>query len=155
MAGRRATTGRAVATRFWSGLTCLLAVGTAGCATSGPPGSADLAVPPPGPAAPAPVALGAFLQGPVGSRLGEADRQSALKAELDAVSSGDRRTWRGVKGVYGFVEPGAPGAGVAASAPGAAGGCRAFSHTVYFGGRPETGRGTGCRGADGEWRITG
>ena len=99
------------------------------------------------PAAPAPPpAMGAFLEGPVGTRLGDADRDKAYGAELDALAAGDRRTWRGAKGSFGFV---------ALSGPETPDGCRPFSHTVYIGGRPQSGKGTGCRAPDGTWRITG
>lgn len=91
-------------------------------------------------------AMGAFLEGPTGTRLGDADRDRAYQAEVDALASGDRKTWRGVKGNYGFV---VLGSGATPE------GCRTFSHTVYIGGRPSTGVGTGCKGPDGAWTITG
>lgn len=100
------------------------------------------AVPPP---APAP-SLGAFLEGPVGARLGDADRQRAFQAEQDALAAGDRKTWRGVKGNYGFV---------AVSGGPTPEGCRDFTHTIYIAGRPVSGKGTGCKAPDGTWRITG
>jgi hypothetical protein len=137
----------------------LLAAGAAGCsvATSsfhdassafgsvvgsvGTPPVADVA-----PAPPPPPPMGSFLEGSVGTRLGDADREKAFQAEQDALASGDRKTWRGIKGNYGFV---------ALSGSETPDGCRAFTHTVYIGGRPQTGKGTGCKGPDGTWRITG
>lgn len=119
-------------------------VATLGSFTGEPP-AATPAVAPTAEPAPRP-AMGPFLEGPVGSRLTEADRASAFAAETDALTSGDRKTWRGAKGTYGFVAPGS-------SEPGPDGDCRTFTHTIYFGGRPQVGRGKGCRGADGSWRI--
>ena len=114
---------------------------------------------PPTPAA-EPVSMGGFLEGPVGSKLDQADRDAAFKAESQAVSTGERRTWRGSKGVYGFVVPAASGSGLPNQDPNASGGadvgggeCRTFTHTIYFAGRPQKGRGKGCQGADGTWRI--
>ena len=106
-------------------------------------------------AAPTPVVYGAFLDGAAASRLPDADRTAALDAEDGALESGERRTWKGSKGVYGFVVPGpstAGGTAVAGDASGAE--CRSFTHTIYFAGRPETGKGTGCRGVDGSWHVT-
>jgi surface antigen len=100
-------------------------------------------VPPP---AGAPPSMGAFLEGPTGARLGDADRQRAFQAEQDALASGDRKTWRGIKGNYGFV---------ALSGSPTPDGCQDFTHTVYIMGRPVTGKGIGCKGPDGAWRITG
>ena len=105
-------------------------------------GPAVADVPPP---APAPT-MGAFLEGPTGARLGDADKGRAFQAEEDALAAGDRRTWRGVKGNYGFV--------VLSGGP-TPEGCQDFTHTVYIMGRPVTGRGTGCKAPDGTWRITG
>jgi surface antigen len=107
-------------------------------------GSPVVDAPPPA-AAPAP-SLGAFLEGPVGGRLGDVDRQRAFQAEQDALAAGDRKTWRGVKGNYGYV---------ALSGSPTPDGCQDFTHTIYIMGRPVTGKGTGCKAPDGTWRITG
>lgn len=98
---------------------------------------------PPPAAAPS---MGAFLDGPVGARLGDADKSRAFQAEEDALAASDRKTWRGVKGNYGFV---------ALSGSLTPEGCQDFTHTVYIMGRPVTGKGTGCKAPDGTWRITG
>ncbi len=107
----------------------------------------------------APVSMGPLLDGPIGARLAMADRDNAFKAETQALSSGDRKSWRGQKGTYGFVVPGAaetPTPAASDASPGAAPGeCRSFTHTIFFAGRPQIGHGTGCRDPDGSWRITG
>ncbi len=136
------------------------AVVLAGCSSTGTgngPGVASLSTTPTpvAVAAPVPVIYGAFLDGATASRMPEADRTAALDAEDGALASGERRTWKGSKGVYGFVVPGPSspgGAMVAADASGAE--CRSFTHTIYFAGRPQTGKGTGCRDADGSWHVT-
>ena len=92
-----------------------------------------------------PPAMGPFLEGPLGQRLGEADRDRAFHAELDALQSGERKSWRGVKGNFGYVVP------AATAGPD---GCRSFSHTVYIAGRPQTGSGSGCPTPDGSWKVT-
>ena len=116
--------------------------------------------------APLPVSYGAFLEGPVGLKLTQADRDKALSAEQDALASGQRRTWKGEHGVFGFVEPAAASALTAVSAPlgepspattgapSAAGdSCRNFTSTIYLGGRPQVGHGKGCAGPEGTYRI--
>ena len=151
----------------------MLGAGIGGCSMTGTgdEGHAPLAslgtpaVPPvPGEGAPtappaAPVSMGAFLDGPIGARLAMGDRDSAFKAETAALSTGDRKSWRGQKGTYGFVVPSAvetPAPAASDAAPGAAPGeCRSFTHTIFFAGRPQVGHGTGCREPDGSWQITG
>jgi surface antigen len=98
----------------------------------------------PAPAIPTGAALGGVLGGSVGSSLTDDDRQAAWQAQVGALNSGQRRSWRGTKGVFGFVEPGAA----------AADGCRAYSQTIYVAGRPNHGRGVGCRQPDGNWKMT-
>jgi surface antigen len=111
--------------------------------------------PPPGLAAPAPAAapplptgaaLGGILGGAAGAQLDEADRQAAYDAQVAALDAGVRRTWRGAHGAFGYVEPG-PGA------DSAQGFCRSYAQTIYIGGRPQRGRGLGCRQPDGGWRM--
>jgi surface antigen len=128
-------------------------VGTGGRVGLGPPSTPAVAAPAVA-TPPAPPVFGAFLDGPAGSKLPEADRTAALAAEDGAIASGERRTWKGAKGVYGFVVPTA-GAVAASAAPvdGSPAECRGFTHTIYFAGRPQTGKGTGCRDADGVWHV--
>ena len=51
-----------------------------------------------------PPSMGAFLEGPTGRRLSEADRDKAFHAELDALAAGDRKTWRGNNGTFEYKE---------------------------------------------------
>src|SRR5271166_2644145 len=137
---------------------CLSGCSGYGMSGGPPPAPPAAAAPPPSPVAPVPpvaatplapavsngAALGGVLGGPVGSSLSEADRQAAWEAQLGALETGQRRSWRGAHGVFGFVEPGAE----------TGGGCRAYSQTIYISGRPKRGQGVGCKLADGSWRMT-
>ena len=148
---------------------CSLALGlaaalaTAGCSIGGLGSIGPVAAAPP---APPPVAYGAFLDGPVGQKLSAADRDKALAAEQDALASGQRRTWKGERGTFGYVEPAASppvaevaaAEAVAAASPSPAVGaetCRSFTSTIYIAGRPQVGHGKGCPGPDGSYRVTG
>ena len=127
-------------------------IGLAGCQSVGssgaPPvtGSTVAATPSgiPAPAIPTGAALGGVLGGSVGASLTDDDRQAAWQAQVGALDSGQKRSWRGAKGVFGFVEPGAT----------TGDGCRAYSQTIYVAGRPNRGRGVGCKQADGSWKMT-
>jgi surface antigen len=110
-----------------------------------PAPEATAAIPPPAPAAATAAAIGGVFAGPIGGTLSDADREAAWDAQVGALESGQRRSWRGSRGVFGFVEPGAE----------AGAGCRAFSQTVYVAGRPSHGQGVGCRQPDGSWKMTG
>lgn len=133
-----------------------LAMSLAGCAVGGLGAIGPAAGTPPAAPAPEPVSYGAFLDGPVGQKLAGADRDKALATEQDALATGQRRTWRGAGGSYGYVEPGAPPSATAGGIPPVAGdACRAFTSTIYIGGRPQVGHGRGCPGPDGLYRIVG
>jgi surface antigen len=99
----------------------------------------------PAPAVPAGTALGGVLGGPLGASLTDDDRAAAWNAQIAALDSGQRRSWRGAHGVFGFVEPGAATAGD---------GCRAYAQTIYVAGRSTHGRGVGCKQPDGSWKMT-
>jgi surface antigen len=101
------------------------------------------------PSLPTGAALGGILGGAVGAQLDEADRQAAYDAQVAALDAGQRRTWRGEHGAFGYVEPG-PGPG----ADSAQGFCRSYAQTIYIAGRPQRGHGLGCRQPDGAWRMT-
>jgi surface antigen len=100
--------------------------------------------PPPPPPIPTGAALGGVLGGSIGAALTDADRQAAWNAQLGALDSGQRRSWRGAHGVFGFVEPGAESGG----------GCRAYAQTIYVAGRPNHGQGVACKQPDGGWKMT-
>jgi surface antigen len=112
---------------------------TAGAGTSAP---APAGIP--APMIPTGGALGGVLGGPVGASLADDDRQAAWQAQVGALDSGQKRSWRGAKGVFGFVEPGAA----------AGDGCRTYTQTIYVAGRPNRGKGVGCRQPDGSWKMT-
>lgn len=141
------------------------ALGTAGCSVSGLGSIGPIAAETPVAAAPPAVAYGSFLDGPVGQKLTAADRDKALAAEQDALASGQRRTWKGERGTFGYVEPAASSSasGAIANADVAAppsptvtaDACRTFTSTIYIAGRPQVGHGKGCPGPDGSYRITG
>jgi surface antigen len=137
------------------------ALALAGCtgATTPPPQTAAPA-PVVAPAAPAPAgapaaatpapaakpAVSGALLGPVGQGLDQKDLDSAFKAQVSALDSGKRTSWRGQKGTFGYVEVGSEG--------GLTGTCRDYTHVVYVGGRPRNGKGTACKGSAGEWTTT-
>jgi surface antigen len=142
-------------------ISVLASIGLAGCQSVGsngappvtgsttPAGAAASAVAPapagiPAPAIPTGAALGGVLGGPIGASLTDDDREAAWQAQVGALDSGQKRSWRGAKGVFGFVEPGAASGD----------GCRAYSQTIYIAGRPNRGKGVGCRQPDGSWRMT-
>jgi surface antigen len=114
--------------------------GLAGCKSAPTPAAAAtpaVEAPPP-PAAPAP----GVLAGPIGQSLSEKDRETALAAQQEAVASGARKSWRGERGVYGFIAPGAEN-----------GACREYTHKIFVNGRPQEAKGQACR-QNGEWRVT-
>src|SRR5271167_3946845 len=120
-------------------------VGCSGVGSGG--GSPSVAAPPAQPAAPAiptGAALGGVLGGPLGASLTDDDRQAAWEAQIAALDSGQRRSWRGSHGVFGFVEPGAE----------TGSGCRAYAQTIYVAGRPNRGQGIACKQPDGGWKMT-
>ncbi|HTZ66893.1 MAG TPA: hypothetical protein VMB83_05385 [Roseiarcus sp.] len=136
-------------------------IGLAGCQSVGSGGAppvtgavtpagaptSSIAAPPAEPAVPAvPTgsALGGVLGGPVGASLTDDDRAAAWSAQIAALDSGKRRSWRGAHGVFGFVEPG--------SATG--GGCQGYSQTIFIAGRAHQGHGFACKQPDGSWKMT-
>src|SRR5271154_7419823 len=94
-------------------LLVILALGTlglAGCSPVGPGGAPPAVAAPAEPAAPAiptGAALGGVLGGPVGASLSDGDRQTAWEAQVAALDSGQRRSWRGSHGGFRFIGPGA------------------------------------------------
>jgi surface antigen len=125
-----------------------LALASCGSGANPPPSAAVAAAesPPAEAATPAvvdPAMLGGVLAGSVGLGLENSDRVAAFQAQTAALDTGQRKSWRGQGGVYGYVEAGA-----------AQGACRPFTQTVYVAGRPYQGQGTACRQPDGAWRMT-
>lgn len=119
-----------------------LALALAGCNSEAPQAAAP-ATPAPSAAAPAAKpALAGLLAGSLTQGVAEADREAALTAQVAALDSGQRRTWRGPKGAFGWVEPGAEGAN-----------CRDYTHTIYVAGRPRSGKGQACRDAATGWKF--
>jgi surface antigen len=92
--------------------------------------------------------LGGVTGNAIGRDLDERDRQLAMDAEMAAFESGQRRPWRGARGVYGYVEPGPEFVE-------ARGTCRNFSHRIFVNGRPATTTGLACLRPDGVWQIVG
>lgn len=125
----------------------LLAFALAGCLGETPPQAAAPAAPATTPAAAAAPAarpvLAGVLAGSLTQGVAEADREAALNAQVAALDSGQRKTWRGPKGAFGWIEPGAEGAG----------GCRDYAHTIYVAGRPRSGKGQACKDAATGWKF--
>jgi surface antigen len=100
--------------------------------------------------------IGAAAGGLIGNRIGasmdEEDRRLAYAAEIQALNTGAAGApvgWRNpANGRYGSVVPGP--AYVDAGRH-----CRAFTETIYIGGRPQTARGVACRNPDGTWTPVG
>ena len=133
--------------RIWAACAAAALAGCTSTSQSASPPTAAMAAPagpPPTPETVDPSMLGGVLAGSVGLGLENGDRVAAYKAQAAALESGQRSSWRGEKGVYGYIEPGA-----------SQGSCRPFSQTVYVAGRPYTGRGSACRQSDGSWRVEG
>lgn len=97
-------------------------------------------------------AIGGLIGNRIGSALDDEDRQRAYAAQMDALErgqSGAPVSWRNPdSGRYGTVVPGP-------SYQQAGGNCRSYTHTIYIDGKPQTARGTACRGPDGTWNPVG
>ena len=124
-----------------AGFALVVLAALSGCASTSaetpPPAAAAVAVTPP---PPPPPYIG-LASGSLGQSLNVAGKAAANKAELAALASGERKTWRGDDGSYGYV---APAAGT--------GDCRDFTHTIYINGRPQVGTGKACRAGD-SWKL--
>ena len=121
-----------------AGLFCA-ALAVSGCNSTEPSAPAAVVVAAPEP--PAPGVIGAAI----GRELDAADRVTAVAAQQEAVASGQRKSWRGAHGAYGFVEPGPEAA---------MGGCRDYTHKIFIDGRPQQAKGQACKTPDGGWRVT-
>lgn len=114
-------------------LALLATLGLSACQTGSPPVAALSTGP----------QISGVIAGPALAILSDSDRERGFKAQVDALETGKRATWRSEKTAYGFVEPGSDGIG----------GCRTYSHTVYLDGRAQRGDGQGCKQADGGWSF--
>jgi surface antigen len=92
---------------------------------------------------PAPGVVGTVI----GQALDPADKEVAIAAQQQAVTSGARKTWRGAHGSYGFIEPEPENA--------LSNGCRDYLHKIFIDGRPQQAKGRACKQPDGSWRLTG
>ena len=101
-------------------------------------------------------AIGGVLGGLIGNRIGasldDEDKQRAYAAQMDALERGQPGapvSWRNPdSGRYGTIVPGAAYQQADRK-------CRAFTHTIYIDGQPQTARGTACRNPDGTWTAVG
>ena len=96
--------------------------------------------------------LGALIGNRIGASLDDEDKQRAYAAQMDALErgpSGAPVSWKNPdSGRYGTIVPGP-------AYQDAGRNCRQFTHTIYIDGRPQTARGTACRGPDGAWTAVG
>lgn len=96
--------------------------------------------------------LGAMIGNSIGTSLDSADQQYAGYATSNALEynrSGTPASWTNPdSGNYGYTTP-------VRTYQTNGRDCRDFETTIYVDGRPETGRGSACRQADGTWRIMG
>jgi len=95
---------------------------------------------PPPIAAPEPPAPG-VVGTAVGRELDDKDRATAIAAQSDSVISGQRKTWKGGHGAFGFIAPGPE-----------SGGCRDYTHKIFINGRPQEAKGQACKKGD-VWRV--
>ncbi len=111
-----------------------LAIGLAACQTSSTPSVTPVSTGP---------QISGVIAGSALASLSDSDRERGFKAQVDALETGKRATWRSENTAFGFVEPGTDGIGS----------CRSYSHTVYLDGRAQRGAGQGCKQADGGWSF--
>ena len=91
---------------------------------------------------------GGYLGNRLGAHFSAVDRQEAAAAERSAVTSGEATRWSNPEtGNSGAVTPTRTFSDAAGRT------CREFEHTVMVDGRPESGHGTACRNANGEWEL--
>ena len=92
--------------------------------------------------------LGGFIGNRIGASLDERDRAMAYAAEMEALNrgaAGAPTAWQNpANGHYGSIVPGPAYVQSGRN-------CRAFTHTIYLDGTPQTARGVACRNPDGSW----
>ncbi len=111
----------------------------AGCQNVGAPPPVG-AVNTPALVAPPPPASG-VIGAAISQTLNAMDQGAAIAAQQEAIESGNRKSWRGGLGAYGFVTPGAE-----------SGGCREYTHRIFINGRPQEAKGRACQ-ENGIWRV--
>jgi surface antigen len=128
----------------------LTAFALSGCLQSSDPTKQAAINPavPPGEPAQKVLPVAGVLSGALGAELSERDKQVAFDAQIAALDSGQKRSWRGSKGLFGYVETGA-------ETSRAEGLCREYTHTIYLAGRPQSGKGLACKTREGEWQMVG
>lgn len=121
----------------------------AGCSNRNGAGDADLASPlsaPPPQTSPAPAPgpdYGGLFEGALGGRIPADSRDAAFSALTAALDAGQRKSWRGDHGLFGYFEPGA-----------VSGSCKGFKATVFSSGRPQTLDSRACKSPAGDWRAS-
>jgi hypothetical protein len=121
----------------------------AGCSSKSGVSDADLAPPlNPSPqlgstAAPPAADYGGLFDGPLGVKIPADSRGAAFSALTQALDAGQRKSWQGEHGVFGYFEPGA-----------VSGPCMAFKATTYLAGRPQTLDSRACKSSAGDWRAS-
>ena len=94
-------------------------------------------------------AIGSMLGNRIGAAMDDEDKRRAYAAQIQALESGPSGApvaWRNPdSGRYGSIVP-----GPASEQNGMS--CRQYTHTIYLEGKPQTARGSACRGPDGNWQ---
>jgi len=85
---------------------------------------------------------GQVFAGPLGGAIPEASRPAAYSALGAALDAGQRKSWKGERGMFGYFAP-----------TGDAGDCRMFVAVTYHAGRPQSLDGKACKSAAGDWRA--
>ncbi len=97
------------------------------------------------------VVIGGFIGNQIGRGLDQADQQAAYQAEqaaLERYPDGQYSRWDNPNnGNSGYTVPQNTYQNTGGQY------CRDYQTTIIVDGRPETGRGTACRQADGSWRV--
>ena len=102
-------------------------------------------------------AAGVFIGGLIGNQVGaymdEQDQQLARQAEYEALErypDGKYSRWDNPNnGNYGYTQPNSTYQNNGGEY------CREYQTTIVIDGRPQTGYGTACRRADGNWQVAG
>jgi hypothetical protein len=85
---------------------------------------------------------GQMFAGPLGAVIPEGSRSAAYSALSAALDAGQRKSWKGERGMFGYFAP-----------SGDAGDCRTFTAVTYHAGRPQSLEDKACKSAAGDWRA--